>query len=465
MKKDSVLNNRYRVDEGYLNPANKVLISERTVLSSGANFAYSALFLIAFYYLAYRYPFQIGDENTSPTYGPTPVVIQVAKYVTLSGTIFLILNVQSLKFRTSNLLTPLITIFAVFSLLICIIFAPVNFGATTRFFEIGFTMIFAILIASANSRLAINRKFIKILTIFFWFNVIVYIVQLLLFFLIGRLPALGYEGGNVRFGGVWDDPNSAIIPFLLYTVYCMFRDGKTWRNGILLIISLIALILSQSVTTVVATIVTAVVIYFWFWRGVPSSAKLMNAAIVSVVSVLGGGILFLFVSALPVFDLSSLFESFEKFVEIKEGSAATRGSTYAVLFDLDFLTLLGLDPLMEGGENSYVNILVNFGVIFLVVFIAIQALTIRSLYIWTRNAVSKEDYSTAMAFSAFYIWYVFAMLNLPLAEVFPDNLIAAIISGAAIAASGRSVRRLASPRNLDIHTYARRSGRLAGGNP
>lgn len=289
MKKDSVLNNRYRVDGGYLNPANKVLISERTVLSSGANFAYSALFLIAFYYLAYRYPFQIGDENTSPTYGPTPVVIQVAKYVTLSGTILLILNVQSLKFRTSNLLTPLITIFAVFSLLICIIFAPVNFGATTRFFEIGFTMIFAILIASANSRLAINRKFIKILTIFFWFNVIVYIVQLLLFFLIGRLPALAYEGGNVRFGGVWDDPNSAIIPFLLYTVYCMFRDGKTWRNGILLIISLIALILSQSVTAVVATIVTAVVIYFWFWRGVPSSVKLMNAAIVSVVSVLGGG--------------------------------------------------------------------------------------------------------------------------------------------------------------------------------
>lgn len=405
------------------------------------SFAYSTLFLIAFYYLSYRYPLQIGDDNTSPTYGPTPLVIQIMKYVSLSAVILLILNFQGLKFRSSNLLVPLISVFSIFSLMICVIFVPVDFGATTRFFEIGFTLIFSILLASANNIAAVNAKFIKILTIFFWFNVANYVIQLLLFNLIGRLPALAYEDGNVRFGGVWDDPNSAFVPFLLYTTYCIFRDGKTKRNAVLVFLSFSALFFAQSVTAIAAAMLTTAVMYFWFWEGATAKTKLLRAAVSAVGLAIIGLITGLVVSAIPIFDFSGLMDSFETFMEIKEGSAATRGNTYSIVSDAKFMTFIGLDPVLTGGENSYVNILVNFGALLLVVFILIQILTIRALYLWTRNPIDKEDYCTAMAFSAFFIWYVVSMMNLPLAEVFPDNVLAAIVSGAAIAATARSAKK------------------------
>lgn len=409
-------------------------------LSKGLRLAYSILFLVAFYYLSYRYPLQIGDENTSPTYSPTPILFQIIKYLVLALVIFIILNVQQISFRSSHILISLIAVFSLFSIIICFIFAPFEFGATTRFFEIGFTMVFALLVASTKNVYAINFKFIQYLSVFYWINIISYLVQLGLFYSIGRLPALGYEGGNVRFGGIWDDPNSSFVPFILYTTYRLFGNAKPKENYVLIGLSILALLLGQSITAIFATIMTIGIMYFWFWKGAPTRTKLLNGAILTVGLSVFGALILSLTAVLPIVDTDSIAKSIKSFIEIKESSAATRSNTYSILFDAKFTTYLGLNPALDGGENSYINILVNFGAILMLVFVAVQILTIRALYFWTKYPIDRQDYATAMAFSAFYIWYVFSMLNLPMAEVFPDNLFAAIVAGSAIAATTGSTR-------------------------
>src|SRR5450759_557644 len=41
----------------------------------------SALFIIGFYYLSYRYPLKINNSQTSPTYSDTPTWLQAGKYL------------------------------------------------------------------------------------------------------------------------------------------------------------------------------------------------------------------------------------------------------------------------------------------------------------------------------------------------------------------------------------------------
>jgi hypothetical protein len=63
------------------------------------------------------------------------------------------------------------------------------------------------------------------------------------YYLFGRLPALGYEGGLVRFGGFWDDPNSFGIVCVFFFYY--FINKKRY---ILTIVSFVCLLFTTSFT-------------------------------------------------------------------------------------------------------------------------------------------------------------------------------------------------------------------------
>jgi hypothetical protein len=63
------------------------------------------------------------------------------------------------------------------------------------------------------------------------------------YYITGRLPALGYEGGLVRFGGFWDDPNSFGIICVFYFYYFIRRE-----KYFLTVISAICLVLTFSFT-------------------------------------------------------------------------------------------------------------------------------------------------------------------------------------------------------------------------
>jgi hypothetical protein len=394
----------------------------------------SLILLVAFYYLWYRYPFQFGDVRTSPTYSPTPFWLQITKYAIL-GTI---LPFAWWRLRPGKspyaLLEVVIFVFFAVGTSACVLIAAQDFGMASRLFEIGFMLLFAIPLAGPHSFQQVTSKFFNFLKIFFWINLAAYAVQLWLFTFYERLPSLAYRGGNTRFGGIWDDPNSALAPFALYVPYVLVKRGFKPSTILLVILMISALILAQSGTSLVAIFLASGLVFMFFSHRMRPSTKVIVAT--------AGGFAGLIVISLglvallttPGLDLSRVWLAIDEAVRMKQGSTLARSHSYAILADANVWTFVGINPVMKAGENQLINILVNFGLPSLAVFLFIHFKILHNLYRWTRTSRGLDDYAMAVACSCFFIWYFTSMLNLPMAEVFPINLIAAIVAGMSIAA-------------------------------
>ena len=53
--------------------------------------------MLAFYYLAYRYPLQIGRSLTSPTYTDTPPALQTGKYVLIVAILLIVATAAAVR--------------------------------------------------------------------------------------------------------------------------------------------------------------------------------------------------------------------------------------------------------------------------------------------------------------------------------------------------------------------------------
>jgi hypothetical protein len=208
------------------------------------NYAFIAGFCTLLLYNFHRYIFKYNSEGTSPTYTNTPLIWKVGKYLILSMIMACFLSCVNYASRVNK--------WFVFTYLVVLIILLVNF---LNFFIYGvfdaeeteYCFWFLLLTAywfTEDSVFNININYNKLLTntalVLFISNGIV----IANYYATGRLPALAYEGGLVRFGGFWDDPNAFGIVCVFYFFYFINR-----QKYILSCIALVNIVLTFSFTS------------------------------------------------------------------------------------------------------------------------------------------------------------------------------------------------------------------------
>lgn len=170
--------------------------------------------IFAALYQAYRYPLQIND-SLSPTYRDTPLFLQVAKYAVLgvvSAVLLFRARLESVRrLRAPELALIAFSAFVSTRMLISVVQSD-DFAAV----DIVAPIVVAVPIAVVTGMWLWDSGWASRLTkIVFGLaaaivlaHAVANVVEIALWQLTGRLPALAYREQTQRFGGLWDDPNS-----------------------------------------------------------------------------------------------------------------------------------------------------------------------------------------------------------------------------------------------------------------
>ncbi len=177
--------------------------------------------IVAVLYDAYRYPLRINDAATSPTYRNTPLAYQAGKYVILGALtvallVVVVRNGRDLaRLRSGDLLLLALGSYA---LLRGGIATAQTHSETSLRTVLPFVCGVPFALAGASwvhARAGRSTSFVKAAVLFGAAVVVLHagvnLVEMALWATTGRLPALGYSHGLVRFGGIWDDPNGTAV--------------------------------------------------------------------------------------------------------------------------------------------------------------------------------------------------------------------------------------------------------------
>lgn len=379
----------------------------------GATRLLGAALIVAFYYLSYRYPLQINSSTTSPSYSDTPTWLQVAKYglfALLMGAGFVYFGVSRSVARFERVrVPPAITLLAAFAAS-----WPLAQAALFRradLVETGVFLAYSVLLLAVAPLLDV-KPLIRITKAFVVLSVVVNVVQIALYVVNGRLPALAYAGTtSIRFGSIWDDPNgfAIVIALLLPIAWLSFRRGRVLT--VLLLTASLAL--SQSVTGVVATLTGFAIV--WLLQLRLSSSWLPAFLVVVLVA---GAVEFASLSSSPVV---------ATFLQGKAGSVQGHLDAITVFRSLQVQQFLGFAPITTPVESGYVDLVGTEGILFAILYVVmLVALAAKS----HRNgmALQKKDPRRGLHFgiSAFSIAVIIGLTNLPLHSVFPVNALVAV---------------------------------------
>jgi hypothetical protein len=405
-----------------------------------------ALFVLAFYYDWYCYPFKMGSTMTSPTYRDTPGWISAIKYilcflVSIYAIATMLLRQNTIRIRrpiyvaaycTLFVLPLLYGTFAVIDRFSCQqSFAALPLQSPTqlpleRIYELGMFFAVPLLLHALPSPVLNLKPIVKLIGI----TLLVYLAtdafEVTVFLVSGRLPAEGYEGSIlVRFGSLMDKPNYFGI---LTAMFFGFIFGCKWRLRNKLFSSallFIALLLTLSFTAWTAVTV-ACAIY-----GLVRTTSRLHMVVVAV--------LFLGVGFLTRIVVTTRFERFdvidlcERLLEAKSESIDTHEQGVDVLEkSFGFANLVGLEPHFEAtsAESQYVEVLLTEGVIYLFIFLLIMADGLYHCGRILRNPKTREDVRvvTSAAFCLLVAMLV-SGVGLPVLAMFPLNLLTPLMLG------------------------------------
>lgn len=394
--------------------------------------------LVAFYYNAYRYPLQINASSTSPTYSSTPLIMKAAKYIIFSIMYLIILNVKLVSKNGLSLGSK--NNYIKFTIALVLSLYPIYWGIVTKsisILETGFfffiTLIMHLFYNQKLNMLRLGKVLEWVVYIALLFN----LAQILLFIFIGRLPALAYPNSiSVRFGSFLDDPNGfgMLTSLLIGFAYYYFRGKKK----LLILASLmLCLLLTQSLTAVAATVgaISLSMLFYILYRFTVGKQILLLSIIVSVI-------------AFSVFITfyEKIIEVFTLFMMLKSGSIEGHAEGINVFSEGSLLNFLGMLPLDMFSEIGYANLITNFGVIYTLLYIAYGGYAIYKYFLITYSNTFENRITKSIAYGSFLFLITFyvAMLNLPLEQVFPINVVGAILLGMANANLIRSSTQIES---------------------
>lgn len=411
---------------------------------SRARGAILAIFLIALYFMAYRYPFQIGDTDTSPTYSDTPLWLQLAKYVLLAPFLAYAAVVTRLHRWSFSAAEVLIVALASYAALYGTAMATTGGAFGITLVQIGFALLFGFLFAQQDVTRGAFGTLFSCLLWFFALSVLDYGVQLFLYFAFDRLPALGYVGSFPRFGGIWDDPNSAAAIFVFIIPWVLVERGISWFSAGVAGISMVAILLSQSLTTYGTVVIVLAILILAFYRSRPFYTRVL----IMLLAIMLGAALVMLIGfiALQSADLTigGIIRSADAILTSKAGSIVVRQNSYSFAADISFLTLLGFDPLDEFGENQWLNLVANIGLPFTLAYALLQVLTVRNLWVWANSLGDGRTRAIVVGLFSYYLWFFLLQVNIPASQIFPINILAAIISGMSWAWRSRWIQRAAA---------------------
>ena len=367
----------------------------------------AALILFLYYYI-YRYVLQYNSDDTSPTYSNTPVLFQLAKYLILilllaAFFVFVLLHFRkdarsgALFMAAGLLIVQNVYIFFVSGdsdavTMCCCLFLSLLIGLSSEETELG----------------AIDRIF----SFFLHFSILYECVQIALYFLVGRLPALGYDTGNltdVRFGGPWDAPNEFALLLAFLLPYAALKY-KGWRRALYVAILSVMLILSWSLTGIATILLIAVVV------GLKELFLRSKNALHTLTACVAG------LCALGAFGLVLYFNSsaIHDFVASKMGSIQGHLDGWD-LSGLSVWNLLGLYPDMEFSEVGLIVLLRRGGVLQVLLFYGLgiycAARAGRFAKLHRGDAVRRRLY-TAMQW--YLVAFLIASFNLPMMVSFSN---------------------------------------------
>lgn len=119
-------------------------------------------------------------------------------------------------------------------------------------------------------------------------------------------------------------------------------------------------------------------------------------------------------------------------LDTKSDSIGHHATALEQLSQLTGWHLIGLNPTGITGESGYLNLVSNFGLIYLLVYLAMGAIAISRYYRLLLSPTSSFDTKAfASAAFLFLVSVHVALINLPFETIFPINLFSALFVGLA----------------------------------
>ena len=380
--------------------------------------AYFLLFVITVFYVSYRYPMQVNEEMPGSGYADTPVWLQTGKYV-LVLMVLGFTGLMRLMTRGTNTVVDRMyfLLFYVFLFGSAVLTAVVA-GSLILLKIAPFLLIPIAFHLLDLAPLNVNRM-TKFLRFVVWTVIAVDIVQVMLYYTIGRLPAVSHEGSvSIRFGSLWDDPNgfglflSFLIPFAWFSF-----EGIQKKIAV----SLLALMLpiTQSLTGITATVLTVTLLF---------AIKLIHRPNVRGILLATAGAIVVVVVLLYGADLlhgTKLLQAWQ----IKEKSMAVHLADFSRLGNLRMISLLGIDPTGTVCETNYVDILENYGIFYLMASVGLK---LYATIHFGRLLFGKQTSKELRAFSAgafcYLSGYLLGSFFLPSERAFPVNILGILLT-------------------------------------
>ncbi|MGO4496266.1 hypothetical protein AB4114_10155 [Paenibacillus sp. 2RAB27] len=384
------------------------------------NLLITTVLIFGMFYTSYRYPFMINDSTTSPYYSDTPKWLAVGKYLFFG---FLLLYVISYKLLNKQELIIYRPLYLLSYMTLSVV--PMFYGLMIKDFMLVETGVFFLIPAGLHlfsSNYFSYQKLNKIIVFIIYIAIASEVIQLLLFLLFNRLPALAYDNSiSVRFGSFLDDPNGFGV-LLAFFIGFSFSFFKGIKRTLLLSLLFIFLILTQSLTAIMSVILAVIIFIIIFYiRFLRLIAKIMIKTIIPIVTIL---------IVIGILQYKKIIEIYNKFLETKIGSISQHLDVLDIVGRLKPIQLIGLEPKGWIGESGYINILGNFGVVYLMLYIMVGLFAIYKYY---RVINDKQFPTERKAFASgaflFLITTYIATANLPFDQIFPINLFLTLVLG------------------------------------
>lgn len=362
-------------------------------------------FLLFNLYYFYRYIYKYNSEGTSPTYSNTPFEWQVLKYffalIAILLLVYLLLkNNIKVKF---GVVEPLLSLIFIFILLKSFIQGSYDFVLKYYFvIPVAYTIYFV----KFNN---IKDKFICINKFILMYHIIYSALQLLLFYFTGRLPALGYAGGLVRFGGGWDDPNAFSIYLVLPISYILnlllqnkYRIKQKFKLYLLFIICILLDVLTFSFCGYACLFIALSCIFFKY-------KKKVNVWIIAFLGIVSLIVLFLLMYDTFISIFTAKFGSLSIHINELKLEIGNNDSVFGFIFGNDKY---------EFSENYYKIVLFNYGIIHFIIDILLK---LSFVYISYKNIIRNKKNIVLYCAFIFILIFTIGQLALPLAIIFPIN--------------------------------------------
>lgn len=228
-----------------------------------------ASFVLALLYYGYRYPLQYNVSGYGNVYKDTPPLLSAGKYVLhlgLLGAMIALLVAGGRRLQISRSGIWLFVTAAVMTVM-----ALLNGGYAP---SLAVPFIFSLLCAGLVSVVvrttptaaeALWRVGGRLAQGFVLLSAVANVIQMFLYATTGRLPAHGYPGIVIRFGGFWDDPNqSAMFSALVVIVLASLARNRNRRiSRVVVVCGVFNVFVSVSYSGYVALLLGLAIVHLW----------------------------------------------------------------------------------------------------------------------------------------------------------------------------------------------------------